>query len=163
MPQRIEPVPGQESVWDFPRPSIAQPVANRLKVIFDGKVLAETVRGVRTIETSHPPTYYFPPEDVDLDLLVANPRRSFCEWKGQARYFDVVSGQKRAEAAAWSYGQPTKPFSNIRDYIAFYPALMDACFVDDELAQPQPGDFYGGWITSKFVGPFKGEFGTQDW
>jgi uncharacterized protein (DUF427 family) len=163
MPKRIEPAAGQESVWDFPRPAIAQPVASRLKVIFGGQILAETFRGVRTIETSHPPTYYFPPQDVDMRLLFAHTRRSFCEWKGQAGYFDIVSGEKRVEAAAWSYAQPTEPFSSIRGHLAFYPALMDACFVDDELARPQPGGFYGGWITSKFVGPFKGGPETLGW
>jgi uncharacterized protein (DUF427 family) len=163
MPKRIKPIEGQESVWDFPRPSIAQPVTNRLKVIFGGHVLAETVRGVRTIETSHPPTYYFPPEDVDVSLLVANTQHSFCEWKGQAAYFDIVSAQKRVEAAAWSYARPTEAFRSIQDYIAFYPGLMDACFVDGEMVIPQPGGFYGGWITSKFSGPFKGGAGTQGW
>ena len=152
-------LPGQESVWSFPRPSVAQAVDHHLKVVFDGRVLAETHAGVWTIETSHPPTFYFPPDDVDLSLLVESGRGSFCEWKGQARYFDVG----RVGGAAWSYPDPTRSFAIIRDHIAFYPGLMEACFVDGEQAVPQAGRFYGGWITSKVAGPFKGPPGTEWW
>lgn len=155
--------PGQESVWRFPRPSIAQPVRHHLRILFDGRVLAETTSGVRTIETSHPPSFYFPPEDVDFSMLEEVDRSSFCEWKGQARYFDVVSGERRAEQAAWAYPRPTRPFALIQDYIAFYPGLMDECTVDGETAVPQPGRFYGGWITSAVAGPFKGPPGTEHW
>ncbi|MFP5077921.1 DUF427 domain-containing protein [Rhizobium sp. YIM 134829] len=168
MPKRPHPVPdpclpGQESVWSFPRPSIAQPVRNHLKIIFAGRILAETTAGIRTIETSHPPTYYFPPGDVDLSLLRETSQRSVCEWKGEARYFDVVSADKVSRNAAWSYPHPTDTFRVIKDFIAFYPQPMDECLVDGESVVPQAGPFYGGWITSTVAGPFKGPPGTEFW
>ena len=163
-PEPIRPGPGQESVWDYPRPAVAEPASARLEVIFDGRVLADTRRGVRTLETSHPPTYYLPPDDVDASLLRANPgQRSLCEWKGQARYFDVVSNGRVARAAAWCYPSPSGAFAPLAGHLAFYPALMDECRVDGEVATPQPGEFYGGWVTSGVVGPFKGEPGTMGW
>lgn len=155
---------GQESVWDYPRPAIAQATSARLRVEFGGRVVAETAQGVRTLETSHPPSYYFPPDDVDMDLLRLVPGRgSVCEWKGEARYHDVVVGDRIAARAAWAYPSPTARFAMIRDHVAFYPAAMDACFVDGERVTPQPGGFYGGWITSRVAGPFKGPPGTQFW
>ena len=154
---------GQESVWTFPRPSIAQAVEHHLRVVFDGRVLAETRAGVRTIETSHPPTFYFPAGDVDLTMLEEAGGGSVCEWKGRARYWDVVSGGRRVAGAAWSYPRPTATFAIVRDHIAFYPGLMEACFVDGERAEPQAGRFYGGWITSGLAGPFKGPAGTEWW
>ena len=167
MASRPEPEPtgpGQESVWDYPRPAIAVPCASRLEVLFDGRLVADTRRGVRTLETSHPPTYYFPIEDVDTELLHPNrARRSLCEWKGQASYFDVVSGSRAASAAAWSYLAPTPSFAILAGHVAFYLAPMDACRVDGETASAQPGGFYGGWVTSGVVGPFKGEPGTAGW
>ena len=162
-PVRDTPGPGQESVWDFPRPAIAQPVTSRLKVMLGEHVLADTTAGVRTIETSHPPTYYFPLGDVDMTLLHPSERTSLCEWKGQARYFDIVADGQTLASAAWGYANPTPSFAAIRNFIAFYPALMTACFVDGELALPQPGRFYGGWITSRFSGSFKGAPGTECW
>ena len=152
--------PGQESVWCFPRPAIAQPIGARLCVVLAGRTLAETRRGVRTIETSHPPTYYFPPDDIAPDALRPVTGSSFCEWKGSAVYFDVLSGDAVGPRAAWAYPDPTPSFAIIRDHIAFYAAAMDACFVDDELVVPQPGGFYGGWITSRVAGPFKGVPGS---
>jgi len=162
---KADPVaPGQESVWQFPRPAIAEQTPSLLRIEWDGRVLAETRRGVRTLETSHPPSYYFPTEDIDLAMLaLADGPRSICEWKGQARYFDVVSGARRAVRAGWSYPSPTAPFEKMRDYVAFYAAAMDACFVDGERVTPQPGGFYGGWITTRFAGPFKGGPGSQFW
>ena len=162
-PQPDPPKPGQESVWDYPRPAVAEPTPKRLRVVFGGQVIAETTRGVRTLETSHPPTYYFPPQDVADGALVAVPGRSLCEWKGQARYFDVVAGGARAERAAWAYDAPTEGFRMLRGYVAFMPAQMDACFVDGERARPQEGGFYGGWITDDLAGPFKGPPGTRFW
>ena len=153
---------GQESVWQFPRPSIAQPVAMRLRVELAGVTIAETIAGIRTIETSHPPTYYFPRADVTAELR-ANGRRSFCEWKGQAVYFDVSANGRVAESAAWSYPEPSATFASLAGHIAFYPALMDDCFVDGERATPQPGGFYGGWITHAVAGPFKGGPGSDFW
>jgi uncharacterized protein (DUF427 family) len=155
--------PGQESVWAFPRPSIAQPSAAHLRVVLCGRTIAETRRAVRTIETSHPPTYYFPPDDVIAGAVLPVGGTSFCEWKGIARYFDVRSGAIVRPNAAWAYADPTAPFSILRDYVAFYAAAMDACFVDDEMVLPQPGGFYGGWITSRVSGPYKGVPGSDGW
>lgn len=167
MSRRPTPLPtatGQESVWDYPRPAVAEPFDGRLEVIFDGRVLADTRRGVRTLETSHPPTYYIPPDDVDASMLRANPeRRSLCEWKGQARYVDIVSGDRIATAAAWCYPSPSPSFALLAGHLAFYLAPMDACRVNGETATAQPGTFYGGWVTSNVVGPFKGEPGSMGW
>ena len=162
-PVPIKPGPGQESVWDFPRPAIAEPAAQLLKIEFGGAVVAETSRAVRTLETSHPPTYYFPPEAIRDGILTRSDHHSFCEWKGEATYFDLVFGGKKAQNAAWTYLNPTPAFEILRRHVAFYPSLMDACFVDDERVQAQPGGFYGGWITSHFVGPFKGGPGSWGW
>ena len=161
--KRIKPVLGQESVWDYPRPPRLEGCPERIKVVVEGVVIAKSDQTKRVLETSHPPVYYIPPADVRLDLLEPTDRQSWCEWKGKARYFDVVVGERWIPNAAWAYSPPTQAFQSIRDYLAFYPHLMDACFVDDEQVQAQAGGFYGGWITSKIVGPFKGEPGTQGW
>jgi uncharacterized protein (DUF427 family) len=135
----------------------------RIQVVFNGVLIADSRRAWRVLETSHPPVYYIPPQDVRMDCLRPAAGRSFCEWKGQAGYYDVVVDNKRAASAAWYYPKPTPAFAGIKDHIAFYPQPMDACTVDGELVQPQPGEFYGGWITSDVVGPFKGEPGTWGW
>jgi uncharacterized protein (DUF427 family) len=155
--------PDQESVWDFPRPAIAGAFTSHLKIIHRGIVIAETRSSVRTLETSHPPSYYFPRADVDMALLSASTNSSFCEWKGQASYFDVTVKGETFTAVAWSYPNPTQPFLKLRSHIAFYAAPFDGCFVDGEPAVPQPGGFYGGWITSKLAGPFKGIPGSRFW
>lgn len=159
---RDTPRPGQTSVWDFPRPAVAQASARHLKIVHRGIVVAETQAAVMTLETSHPPTYYFPPADVLFDLL-PNPKASFCEWKGHARYHDVVAGGERLQGAAWSYFDPTDSFAALRDHVAFYAARFDACTVDDAVVVPQPGGFYGGWITPDLAGPFKGVEGSRFW
>ena len=153
----------QESVWDFPRPSKAQPVSAHLVVILGGRTIAETRNGIRTIETSHPPTYYFPPEDIAPGVLRPSTGSSFCEWKGTARYFDVVAGGIVRLGAAWSYPRPTASFAALIDHVAFYAEPMDGCFVDGERVEPQHGGFYGGWITSRQAGPFKGVAGSRGW
>jgi uncharacterized protein (DUF427 family) len=135
----------------------------RVRVVFNGVTIADTRRARRVLETSHPPVYYIPPEDVRREFLQAVPQGSFCEWKGQASYFTVRAGDRVAAQAAWSYPDPTAAFAGIRDYLAFYPGKMDACLVDEEVAQAQPGDFYGGWVTREIVGPFKGAPGTSGW
>ncbi len=163
LPKPIPPQPGQESVWDYPRPPRLEPTAKRLRVVFAGTTIAETTQGWRVLETSHPPVYYFPPGDILPDALVATPRTSWCEWKGAAQYHTVRVGQRVAPDAAWSYPRPTPPFAPIAGYIAFYAAAMDACYVDDEQVVPQPGGFYGGWITKDIVGPFKGVPGSWGW
>lgn len=148
--------PGQESVWDYPRPPRLEPTSRRILVVFNGVVIAETQQAQRVLETSHPPVYYLPPADVRRDLLHPSEHTSFCEWKGMARYLSLEVGDRIAENVAWYYPTPAPAFAAIRDWIAFYPSRVDACYVDDERVQPQPGDFYGGWITSEIVGPFKG-------
>ena len=161
---RPEPVgPGQESVWSYPRPALAEPTPRRLRIEHRGVAVADTVRGMRTLETSHPPTYYFPPEDVDARLIRPATGRSLCEWKGAARYFDVVVGGETLPGAAWSYPNPTPSFALIKDHLAFYAAPFDLCTVDGERVTPQPGGFYGGWITRREAGPFKGVAGSRLW
>jgi uncharacterized protein (DUF427 family) len=162
-PERDPVGPGQESVWDFPRPSIAEPVSAHIVVMLGGRTIAETRCAVRTIETSHPPTYYLPRDDIDPGALRAASGSSFCEWKGSAQYHDVVAGTVIRRGAAWSYPHPTAPFAAIRDHVAFYAGAMDACLVDGERVVPQPGGFYGGWITSRVAGPFKGVPGSMGW
>jgi len=115
------------------------------------------------LETSHPPVYYIPPQDIRSAYLAPSHGGSWCEWKGRAAYFDIVVGEKVAQKAAWSYPNPTKSFAAIKDHVAFYAGLMDRCLVDGEEVIPQPGGFYGGWITSDVVGPFKGAPGTSGW
>ncbi len=161
--KRIEPKAGQESVWDYPRPPKLERTNKTLKIIFNGEIIAETNRAFRVLETSHPPVYYFPPEDVRMEFLTKVGGSSFCEWKGAANYYDLRVGDKVVEKAAWFYPQPNKSFAEIENYPAFYPSKMDECFVNDELVQSQAGDFYGGWITKEIVGPFKGGAGTFGW
>ena len=155
--------PGQESVWRYPRPAVAEPTSQRLRVVHRGVVVAETVAGVRTLETSHPPTYYFPRGDVNSALLHPITHSSFCEWKGSAIYFDVEVEGQISTAAAWSYTAPTPTFAILKDHLAFYAAAFDLCTVDGEQVTPQPGGFYGGWITSRQAGPFKGVPGSRFW
>lgn len=162
-PRRIEPGPGQESVWDYPRPPRLEDSTRQIKVVFNGEVIAETRRARRVLETSHPPSYYIPPEDIRMEFLSGTGRRSLCEWKGQAAYYTITVGDRTASNAAWYYPNPTPAFAALKDHVAFYPSRMDACYVDGELVRAQAGDFYGGWITNDIVGPFKGEAGSWGW
>jgi len=163
-PGAVQPGPGQQSVWDYPRPPRLEPTARRVRVVLGGVTIADTRQALRVLETSHPPNYYFPPEDVQREHLESLPGiGSVCEWKGAAHYFNVNAGGRRASRAAWSYPDPTAAFVALKDHVAFYAGQMDACYVDDEQAQPQPGVFYGGWVTADVVGPFKGEPGTEGW
>jgi uncharacterized protein (DUF427 family) len=159
-PKPIKPKPGQESVWDYPRPPRVEPSQKRIKVICRDIIIADTQNSQRVLETSHPPVYYIPPEDIQMQYLVATQRQSFCEWKGRAKYYSIIFPEQQIIDCGWCYPNPTLAFMAIKDYIAFYPSLMDACYVDDELVTPQAGDFYGGWITEDIVGPFKGAVGT---
>jgi uncharacterized protein (DUF427 family) len=159
----IAPGPGQESVWDYPRPPRLEPTARRIRVVFAGVTIADSRRAHRVLETSHPPVYYIPPADIQMQHLSLTPQGSFCEWKGRAAYYTLVVGDRRAENVAWSYPDPTPTFAAIEGALAFYAGPMDACYVDDELVTPQPGGFYGGWITADVVGPFKGGPGTWGW
>ena len=162
-PQRDPAGPGRESVWDYPRPPRLERVTRRVRVVFNGVVVADTAAAKRVLETSHPPTYYIPPEDVRFEHLEPAPGGSFCEWKGMARYFSVAVNGRRAERAAWAYPEPTPAFRDLAGHVAFYAGPMDACWVGEERVRPQPGGFYGGWITSDVVGPFKGEPGSLGW
>ncbi|NVE95858.1 DUF427 domain-containing protein [Altererythrobacter lutimaris] len=155
--------PRQESVWDYPRPAIAEPTDRRIQIIHRGTMLVDSKRAWRTLETSHPPTYYIPRSDIAMEHLTRNPRRSLCEWKGQASYWDIELSGERIEAAAWSYEQPTPAFEPIAGYLAFYPEPFDQCLVDGEQITPQPGSFYGGWISQYEAGPFKGIPGSRFW
>lgn len=154
--------PGRESVWDYPRPPRLEATTNAIRVEFDGRPIAESTRAFRVLETSHPPTYYVNPLDTELALLERTGGSSVCEWKGHASYFDLVAGDHRVERVAWWYASPLHPFEELAHHLAFYPSLVD-CFVDDEPVKPQPGEFYGGWITDAVVGPFKGEPGSHGW
>jgi uncharacterized protein (DUF427 family) len=163
-PERIPPKPDQESVWDYPRPPRVEAFRIQCEVIFGGRTIAITLSPVRVLETSHPPTYYFPPDSVIPGALSAIDRTSYCEWKGTASYFDVVAPDGQcAPNAAWTYRDPAPDFALLKDYIAFYPAAMEVCLLGGEFVRPQPGGFYGGWITSKVAGPFKGVPGSSGW
>jgi uncharacterized protein (DUF427 family) len=162
-PQRIVPGPGQESVWEYPRPPRVEPSDKHIQIIFNGEIIAETRRAKRVLETSHPPVYYIPPEDVKLQYLERTRQRTFCEYKGVAGYYTLRVGDQRVSDAAWFYEAPSPGYEALTDHVAFYPSKMDACFVDGEQVQAQPGDFYGGWITRDIVGPFKGDKGTWGW
>lgn len=160
----IPPKPGQESVWDYPRPPRLEKTSRHIRVEFGGEIIADTNQAYRVLETSHPPVYYIPREDVREDFLRENPKGStFCEFKGSAKYWDIVTSAGESKAAGWSYPAPSKTFAPIAGYLAFYASRVDACYVNDEKVQSQEGDFYGGWITSDIVGPFKGGAGTWGW
>ena len=163
MPTRIPPAEGQESVWDYPRPPRLEPVDARVRIVFAGIEIVASDNALRILETSHPPTIYIPPDDIAPGCLEPAAGGSFCEWKGMAVYHDVVAGGRRAQRVAWSYPDPTPAYEALRDHVAFYPAPMDACYIGEDLVTPQPGGFYGGWITPRVVGPFKGEPGTMGW
>ncbi|NER34919.1 MAG: DUF427 domain-containing protein [Oscillatoria sp. SIO1A7] len=155
-PKPIPPGPGQESVWDYPRPPRIEDTTKHIQIIFNGETLADTRHAKRSLETSHPPTYYIPMEDVKMEYLTSSDRSSYCEWRGRATYYNLTVGDRQAENAAWNY-------SELKDFIAFYVRPMDACYLDGEKVQPQPGDYYAGWITKDIVGPFKGGPGTRGW
>ncbi len=155
MDNRIEPGPGQESVWDYPRPPRVEPSDRRVRVIVGDTVIADSTRAARVLETSHPPVWYIPPDDVRMDLLDNSDTATFCEYKGTASYWMLKANGQVIEDVAWSYERPTPGFEELRGYLAFYPNLVDACYIDEELVKAQPGQFYGGWITSEIVGPFK--------
>jgi uncharacterized protein (DUF427 family) len=158
MPERAS-----ESAWDYPRPPRVEATDRHLRVLLGDEVIAETTRAYRVLETSHPPNYYFPPEDVREGALARNESASFCEWKGRAHYFTVRGGDREVVDGAWGYDTPSPAFEPIKGYVSFYASRMDECFVDDELVTPQEGNVYGGWITSDVVGPFKGGPGTRGW
>jgi uncharacterized protein (DUF427 family) len=155
--------PGQESVWDYPRPPRLEEFTGSVTVELGGEEIASTQRAWRVLETSHPPTYYLPRDCFRDGALRPTAGSSWCEWKGQASYFDVLGGTTAAARAAWTYVRPTRGFAAIAGAVAVMAALVDRCTVNGEVVQPQPGGFYGGWVTSWVVGPFKGTPGSQGW
>ena len=163
-PARIEPGQGQESAWDYPRPPRVEPVAERVRVVVDGIDVASSTSALRVLETAGAPVYYVPREDLVTDVLRPSDHTSMCEWKGLATYWSIVvpAGQPRRDAA-WSYERPKPGYESIAGHLAFYAWAVDAAWVGRERATPQPGRFYGGWVTSKVVGPFKGEPGSEGW
>ncbi len=161
--QRESPGPGQESVWDYPRPPAVEASTEHVIVEFAGRVVADTRRAVRVLETSHPPSYYLPRADVDTSVLETVKHRTFCEFKGRAAYADLVVGDRRSRLACWWYPTPARGFERLVDHVTFYPSRVDRAMVDGEEVTSSEGDFYGGWITSRVVGPFKGAPGTAFW
>ena len=163
MVERVVPGPGQESVWDYPRPPRVEAVGVRVRAIVDGIAIAATARALRVLETAGAPVYYLPRTDVRMDLLKRTERGSTCEWKGEAVYFSIAVPGHEVRFGAWSYEAPKPGYEAITGHLAFYCWALDAAWVGDEQATPQPGRFYGGWVTSGVVGPFKGEPGTEGW
>jgi uncharacterized protein (DUF427 family) len=162
-PKPIKPKAGQESVWDYPRPPRLEPVNKTIEVYFNGSLIARTTNAFRVLETSHPPVYYIPPEDIKQEYLIPSDKTTYCEWKGRGSYYHLKVGDRMAKQAAWYYDNPKKNFAKIKDHLAFYADKMDQCLVDGEEVKPQPGKFYGGWITKDIVGPFKGVEGSWGW
>ncbi|MFJ4252779.1 DUF427 domain-containing protein [Microbacterium sp. NPDC090003] len=162
-PLPITPAPGQESVWDYPRPPRVEAVTDRVTIRLGGELIADTHQAMRVLETSHPPVYYVPIADFVPGALTDAPGSSFCEFKGAARYLDVRGGGILRAGAAWNYPQPTPGFEVLVDRVAVYAGPMDECTVGGEVVVPQPGGFYGGWVTSAVVGPFKGIPGSISW
>ncbi|HEV7248603.1 MAG TPA: DUF427 domain-containing protein [Shinella sp.] len=152
-----------ERAADYPRPPRLERSARRVRVVLGGETIVDTTAAWRVLETTHPPSWYIPPEAFAPGSLVPAAGSSFCEWKGRARYFDLVAGGRRAERAAWAYPDPTPAFAPIAGHVALYAGRVDACFVAEERVTPQPGGFYGGWITAEVEGPFKGAPGTEGW
>ncbi|KGN41449.1 DUF427 domain-containing protein [Knoellia aerolata] len=157
------PGPGQESVWDYPRPPRVEATGETVEVRLGGEVVARSTRALRVLETSHPPTYYVPVADFAAGALRPVAGSSWCEFKGVAAYFDVVAGPVTAARAGWTYPRPTPGFEALVDHVAVMPGEVDECTVDGEVVLAQEGGFYGGWVTSRVVGPFKGGPGTRGW
>jgi len=162
-PARAPVSPGQRSVWDFPRPPAIEQWHEHVVLRLGDVVVADTTEAWCVLETSHPPTYYLPPSAFAEGTLRPAPGSSYCEWKGRATYLDIVAGDAVAERAAWAYPDPTSGFISLQDHVSLYPAAMGSVTVDGVEVQPQPGGFYGGWITPRVAGPFKGSPGTLDW
>jgi uncharacterized protein (DUF427 family) len=153
-----------ENVWEYPRPPAIESCRQRVRVELGGEVLADSMRALRVLETSHPPTVYLPDADVRADLLApSRAAPTWCEFKGAGRYLDATVAGRRFPAVGWTYPEPSPGYEALRDHIAFYPGRVDAAWIGDELVAAQAGDFYGGWITADLIGPFKGPAGTLGW
>ena len=161
--RRIKSKAGQESVWDYPRPPRLEPFKGHIRIVFNNEIIYDAHDALRILETSHPPTYYLPMFHFKEGVLKTNPASSFCEFKGKAKYYDINVNGKVVMEAAWYYPNPNPAYEALKDHISVYAHLMDSCFVDDEKVDAQQGNFYGGWITSNIVGPFKGAPGTWGW
>ena len=154
----------KESVWDSPRPPGGEHLHRHVRVVRGGPTIAESDRALRVLETASPPTIYIPSADVREEVLIeAGDAHTYCEWKGTASYVHAEAGGKRANRVAWFYPDPKPGYEQLRDHLAFYPRRVDAAYLDDELVTPQPGAYYGGWITEEIEGPFKGEPGSEGW
>lgn len=154
--------PGEESVWDYPRPPVIVPDPRLVQVIVEDRVVASTRGAARVLETASPPTFYLPPDDVEWEWLLPSERESLCEWKGVATSFDLVLDRERIDDAAWVYERVFPEFEEIQGWAAFYPGKV-TCLVEGETVYPQPGGYYGGWVTREIIGPFKGEPGSESW
>lgn len=161
--ERQTPGPGQESVWDYPRPPRVEPTTRHVRVVIGGLVVAESDRPFKVMETSHPPVYYIPIDDVRLDLLERSGHHTICEFKGQASYYSFTGGGEVIHNVGWFYVSPLPGFEALRDAVAFYPQLADEITLDGQIVTAQPGRFYGGWVTDEVVGPFKGAPETMGW
>lgn len=160
-PFAVAPEPGQESVWDYPRPPVIREDRRLVEVFAAEQRIANTERALRVCETASPPTYYLPMTDVLMEALLLVGERSFCEWKGQAVYYALVDSGNELPVA-WTYPEPRPGFSRLKDTVGFFPGRL-RCTVDGNRVSPQPGGFYAGWITPEIVGPFKGDAGTGHW
>ena len=162
-PKPLPIEPGQRSVWDFPRPPAIELESRHVRAEFAGVIIASSNRCVKVLETSHPPVYFFPPEDCNAEALRRTGNTSFCEWKGEAEDFDVGVGDRVAQGVACAYPRPTKRFADYAGWLSMYAGPMDVCYVGDDRVEPQPGGFYGGWLPNEIVGPVKGTPGTGHW
>ena len=162
-PKPIKIKKGQESVWDYPRPPKLESFHKAIEVYFDNTLIASSIKTYRVLETSHPPVYYIPPGDISMEYLIKSDKTTYCEFKGQGSYYDIQLGTKKSKEIAWYYTDPRKDFMPIKNYLAFYADKVDRCTVDGVEVLPQPGDFYGGWITPNIIGPFKGVPGSWGW
>lgn len=163
---RLEPIslgPNQESVWDYPRPPRLEATDKHVRVIFNDELIADTRRAKRILETSHPPNYYIPLDDISTEYLMPNTHSTYCEWKGKAHYYNLKVGDRQATNVAWYYPSISPAYKELEGHVGFYPGPMDACYVDGEKVKPQAGNFYAGWITHDIVGPFKGDPNTWGW
>lgn len=161
--ERIEPGPGQESAWDYPRPPRVEPSTRHVVARFGGMTIADSRQALRVLETTHPPVFYVPPHHVRMELMTLSPLHTRCEFKGTASYYDISLDGRTAHNVAWVYLDPSRGYERLRGHLAFYPGRVDEAFVDGERVTPQEGSFYGGWITKDVVGPFKGGPGTWSW
>jgi len=162
-PEPIQPGPGQESVWNYPRPPKVEASDKHVRIIFNHELIADTHRAKRILETSHPPNYYIPLDDIKSEYLMPSIHSTYCEWKGRAHYYSLRVGDRQAQEVAWYYPEISPAYEVLKGHVGFYPGPMDACYVDDEKVKSQAGNFYAGWITDDIVGPFKGAPGTLGW